>query len=39
MSGGYISTNVQDVSSYIVIMFVLVFMPQGLFGGRALRRV
>jgi len=38
-SGGYISTNVQDVSSYIVIMFVLVFMPNGLFGGRGLRKV
>lgn len=39
LSGGYISTNLQDVSSYIVIMLVLLFLPNGLFGGRALRRV
>lgn len=39
LSGGYISTNLQDVSSYIVIMLVLVFLPNGLFGGRALRKV
>jgi branched-chain amino acid transport system permease protein len=38
-SGGYISTNLQDVSSYIVIMLVLIFLPQGLFGGRSLRKV
>jgi branched-chain amino acid transport system permease protein len=39
LTGGYISTSLQDVSSYIVIMFALVFMPSGLFGGAALRRV
>lgn len=39
LSGGYISTNLQDVSSYIVIMLVLVFLPNGLFGGRTLRKV
>ncbi|MGO8868658.1 MAG: branched-chain amino acid ABC transporter permease [Alphaproteobacteria bacterium] len=38
-SGGYINTNLQDVSSYIVIMLVLIFLPQGLFGGRSLRKV
>jgi branched-chain amino acid transport system permease protein len=38
MAGGYIDTNLQDVSAYIVIMFALVFMPHGLFGTR-LRRV
>lgn len=38
-SGGYISTNLQDVSSYIVIMLVLIFLPNGLLGGAALRRV
>ena len=37
--GGYISTSVQDVSSYIVIMIVLVFLPNGLLGGPILRRV
>ncbi|MBV9860485.1 MAG: branched-chain amino acid ABC transporter permease [Alphaproteobacteria bacterium] len=39
LSGGYISTNLQDVSAYIVIMAVLIFLPNGLFGGRALRQV
>lgn len=39
LAGGYISTSLQDVSSYIVIMFALVFMPNGLFGGPMLRRV
>jgi len=38
-SGGYISTNLQDVSSYIVIMLELIFLPQGLFGGRSLWKV
>jgi branched-chain amino acid transport system permease protein len=39
MCGGYISTSLQDVSSYIVIMIVLVFLPNGLLGGPVLRRV
>ena len=39
MTGGYINTNLQDVSSYIVIMLVLSFLPNGLFGGRTLRKV
>jgi branched-chain amino acid transport system permease protein len=39
MSGGYISTSLQDVSSYVVIMLVLLFLPRGLFGDRALRRI
>jgi branched-chain amino acid transport system permease protein len=39
LTGGYISTSLQDVSSYIVIMFALVFMPSGLFGGPVLRKV
>jgi branched-chain amino acid transport system permease protein len=37
--GGYVSTSLQDVSSYIVIMVVLVFLPNGLLGGPTLRRV
>lgn len=39
LCGGYISTNLQAVSPYIVILLVLMLLPNGLFGGRALRRV
>jgi len=39
LCGGYISTSLQDVSSYIVIMMVLVFLPNGLLGGPTLRKV
>jgi branched-chain amino acid transport system permease protein len=38
MAGGYISTQLQDVSAFIVIMAVLIFMPSGLFG-QDVRRV
>lgn len=36
--GGYVNTNLQDISAFFVIMLVLVFMPNGLFG-RDVRRV
>ena len=39
LAGGYINTNLQDVSAYIVIMLVLVFLPNGLLGGPVARRV
>ena len=39
MAAGYLHTNFQDVSAFIVIMLVLVLMPSGLFGARGLRRV
>jgi branched-chain amino acid transport system permease protein len=39
MAGGYLSTSLQDVSAFIVIMLVLIFMPNGIFGARRLRRV
>ncbi len=38
-AGGYINTNLQDVSAYIVIMLVLAFLPNGLLGGPVARRV
>jgi branched-chain amino acid transport system permease protein len=39
LAGGYINTNLQDVSAYIVIMLVLTFLPNGLLGGPVARRV
>ncbi|HVY16333.1 MAG TPA: branched-chain amino acid ABC transporter permease [Rhodopila sp.] len=39
LAGGYIDTNLQDVSAYIVIMLVLAFLPNGLLGGPVARRV
>jgi branched-chain amino acid transport system permease protein len=38
-AAGYINTNLQDVSAYIVIMLVLTFLPNGLLGGPVARRV
>ncbi len=37
--GGYVSTNLADVSPYLVIMLVLIFIPSGILGGPAARRV
>jgi branched-chain amino acid transport system permease protein len=37
-AGGYISTSVQDVSAFIIIMLVLIVRPDGLFGAYRLRR-
>lgn len=39
LAAGYIHTGFYDVSAFIVIMFTLVFLPNGLFGLRGLRRV
>jgi branched-chain amino acid transport system permease protein len=39
MAAGYLHTSFQDVSAFIVIMFVLIFMPSGIFGARGLRKV
>ena len=39
LAAGYISTGLQEVSAFIVIMFVLIAMPSGLLGQRGLRRV
>jgi branched-chain amino acid transport system permease protein len=38
LAGGYIDTGLQDVSSFIVIMLVLVVRPTGLFGAHRVRR-
>jgi branched-chain amino acid transport system permease protein len=38
LAGGYIDTAFQEVSSFIVIIIVLVLRPTGLFGARAVRR-
>ena len=37
-AAGYIDTSLHDIAAFIVIMFALVFMPNGIFGVRGLRR-
>ena len=37
--GGYVSTNMQDVTPFLVIFIVLLLMPAGLFGARRLRKI
>lgn len=39
LSAGYIDTGLQEVAAFIVIMVVMIFLPTGLFGQRAGRRV
>jgi branched-chain amino acid transport system permease protein len=39
MAAGYIHTSLQDVAAYVVIMFALIFMPNGIFGLRGMRRI
>jgi branched-chain amino acid transport system permease protein len=39
MAAGYIHTSLQDVAAFIVIMFALIFMPNGVFGLRGMRRI
>jgi branched-chain amino acid transport system permease protein len=38
LAGFYIDTAIQEVSSFIVIIAVLIIRPTGLFGGRSVRR-
>ena len=38
LAGGYISTSLQDVSAFVIIMVVLIVRPSGLFGAYRLRR-
>lgn len=38
LAGGYISSSLQDVSAFIIIMIVLIARPTGLFGAFRLRR-
>jgi len=37
--GGYFTTSIMDISSFLVIMFILVFKPEGLFGSIKLKKV
>jgi branched-chain amino acid transport system permease protein len=37
--GGYVSTAFQQVSSYIILIIVLLFRPHGLFGRQTVKRV
>jgi branched-chain amino acid transport system permease protein len=39
MFGGYVTTSLMDISSLLVISLVLIFMPQGLFGGKVVIKV
>lgn len=39
MAAGYIHTSLQDVAAFIVIMFALIVMPNGIFGLRGMRRI
>ena len=39
LAAGYIHTSLQEVAAFVVIMFVLIFIPNGLFGGKAVRDV
>jgi branched-chain amino acid transport system permease protein len=36
---GYVGSKFQDVSAFVVIMLVLVFIPRGIMGGKAMRKV
>jgi branched-chain amino acid transport system permease protein len=38
-AAGYIDTSLHDIAAFVVIMFALIFMPNGIFGIRGLRRV
>lgn len=39
MAAGYIHTSLQDVAAFVVIMVVLIFLPDGLFGLRGMRKI
>ena len=39
LAAGYVHTAMQEVAAFIVIMFVLVFIPTGLFGQRRTRKI
>ena len=38
LAAGYIDTSLHDIAAFIVIMFALIFLPNGIFGVRGLRR-
>jgi len=39
LTAGYISSSYKDAASFVVILGVLFFMPQGIFGGKSAERV
>lgn len=39
LAAGYINTSLQEVAAFVIIMLVLIFIPRGLFGGKATRDV
>jgi len=39
MAAGYIETGLQEVAAFVVIVLVLIFIPNGLFGTKVARRV
>jgi branched-chain amino acid transport system permease protein len=39
MAAGYIATGLQEVAAFVVIVLVMTFIPNGLFGTRPVRRV
>lgn len=39
VAGGYVSTHLQDVSAFLIILLALTFIPGGLFGGAKRRAV
>ncbi len=39
LAAGYLSSNYKDVVAFVIILLVLFFMPQGLFGKRSSERV
>lgn len=36
---GYVGSKFQDVSGFVVIMFALLFLPRGILGGTAMRKI
>jgi branched-chain amino acid transport system permease protein len=39
LSAGYISSNYKDAVAFLIILVVLIFIPQGLFGRAKVERV
>ena len=39
LSAGYLSSNYKDAVAFLIILVVLIFIPQGLFGRATVERV